>query len=154
MSRVRCILCGLELKTLVFLFVLVPTVILGLYVYVQRISYFLHLLWESPPKPFHEIPHSIDGELASFQGVFLMQSYSATKYLKLRISDFEHPYLVVHLNRCLDIVKTPVAAAFTRRSKDYVNSQKAPGCNSVEADYAEGSGDRSLQTKATINDGE
>ncbi|CAH1433906.1 unnamed protein product [Lactuca virosa] len=56
-SRVRCILRGIELKTLVFLFVLVPTVILGLYVHGQKISYFLRPLWESPPKPFHEIPH-------------------------------------------------------------------------------------------------
>ncbi|XP_023743453.1 uncharacterized protein LOC111891611 isoform X2 [Lactuca sativa] len=57
MSRVRCILRGLDLKTLIFLFVLVPTVIFGVYIHGQKISYFLRPLWESPPKPFHEIPH-------------------------------------------------------------------------------------------------
>ncbi|PWA72826.1 beta-1,4-N-acetylglucosaminyltransferase family protein [Artemisia annua] len=56
-TRVKCILRGLDLKTLIFIFVLVPTVIFGLYMHGQKISYFLRPLWEKPPKPFNEIPH-------------------------------------------------------------------------------------------------
>lgn len=57
MSRLRCILRGLDFKTYIFLFVVVPTCIFGIYLHGQKISYFLRPLWESPPKPFHEIPH-------------------------------------------------------------------------------------------------
>lgn len=57
MSRLRCILRGLDFKTYIFLFVVVPVGIFGLYLHGQKISYFLRPLWESPPKPFHEIPH-------------------------------------------------------------------------------------------------
>ncbi|CAL0332996.1 unnamed protein product [Lupinus luteus] len=57
MSRIKCILRGLDLKTFIFIFVVVPMSILGLYVHGQKITYFLRPLWESPPKPFHEIPH-------------------------------------------------------------------------------------------------
>ncbi|OVA20813.1 Glycosyl transferase [Macleaya cordata] len=57
MSRLRCILRGLDLKIYILLFVLVPTIALGIYVHGQKITYFLRPLWEKPPKPFHEIPH-------------------------------------------------------------------------------------------------
>ncbi|XP_057983805.1 uncharacterized protein LOC131168421 isoform X2 [Malania oleifera] len=57
MSRLRCILRGLDLKTYILLFVIVPTCTLGIYLHGQKISYFLRPLWESPPKPFHHIPH-------------------------------------------------------------------------------------------------
>ncbi|KAK4790893.1 hypothetical protein SAY86_031306 [Trapa natans] len=57
MSRIRCMLRGLDLKAVLFLIVLIPTSIFAIYVHGQKISYFLRPLWESPPKPFHEIPH-------------------------------------------------------------------------------------------------
>ncbi|KAI4350627.1 hypothetical protein L6164_005068 [Bauhinia variegata] len=57
MSRLRCILRGLDFKTYIFLFVLIPISIVCLYFHGQKISYFLRPLWESPPKSFHEIPH-------------------------------------------------------------------------------------------------
>ncbi|GAB4829249.1 hypothetical protein Ancab_018915 [Ancistrocladus abbreviatus] len=57
MSRLCCILRGVDLKTYIFLFAIVPTFILGVYIHGQKISYFLRPLWEKPPKPFHEIPH-------------------------------------------------------------------------------------------------
>ncbi|KAE8716568.1 phototropic-responsive NPH3 family protein [Hibiscus syriacus] len=57
MSRIRCILRGIDLKTYIVLFVLVPTFVFGVYVHGQKISYFLRPLWESPPKPFRDIPH-------------------------------------------------------------------------------------------------
>ncbi|KAI3731441.1 hypothetical protein L1987_62629 [Smallanthus sonchifolius] len=56
-SRVRCILRGLDLKALIFIFVLVPLVIFAIYIHGQKITYFFRPLWDSPPKPFHEIPH-------------------------------------------------------------------------------------------------
>lgn len=57
LSRFRCILRGWDLKTLISLFVAVPLLILFIYLHGQKISYFLRPIWESPPKPFHEIPH-------------------------------------------------------------------------------------------------
>ncbi|KAK4282325.1 hypothetical protein QN277_013718 [Acacia crassicarpa] len=57
MSRLRCILRGFHLNVLLLLFVFVPAGIMVLYLHGQKISYFLRPLWESPPKPFHEIPH-------------------------------------------------------------------------------------------------
>jgi beta-1,4-mannosyl-glycoprotein beta-1,4-N-acetylglucosaminyltransferase len=57
MARLRCIMRGLDLKVLLFLFMLVPTCLFIIYVHGQKITYFLRPLWESPPKPFHEIPH-------------------------------------------------------------------------------------------------
>ncbi|XAR64489.1 Beta-1,4-mannosyl-glycoprotein 4-beta-N-acetylglucosaminyltransferase [Bertholletia excelsa] len=57
MSRLQCVLRGLDLKTYIFLFVMVPTCIFVIYVHGLKISYFLRPLWESPPKPFVEIPH-------------------------------------------------------------------------------------------------
>ncbi|PIN22941.1 Beta-1,4-mannosyl-glycoprotein 4-beta-N-acetylglucosaminyltransferase [Handroanthus impetiginosus] len=57
MSRLKCILRGLDIKAYLFLFMLVPTCVFVIYVHGQKITYFLRPLWESPPKPFHEIPH-------------------------------------------------------------------------------------------------
>ncbi|THF99640.1 hypothetical protein TEA_025169 [Camellia sinensis var. sinensis] len=57
MSRLRCILRGLDLKIYIFLFIMVPTCICVGYLHGQKISYFLRPLWESPPKPFIEMPH-------------------------------------------------------------------------------------------------
>ncbi|KAF5457298.1 hypothetical protein F2P56_021411 [Juglans regia] len=53
MSRSRCIF----LRTYVFLFVVVPICIFGVYLHGQKISYFLRPIWESPPKSFHDVPH-------------------------------------------------------------------------------------------------
>ncbi|OIW00391.1 hypothetical protein TanjilG_05741 [Lupinus angustifolius] len=57
MSRIRCILRGLDVKTYIFLFAIIPMCTLGVYIHGQKISYFLRPLWEKPPKPFHVIPH-------------------------------------------------------------------------------------------------
>ncbi|KAG7580230.1 Glycosyl transferase family 17 [Arabidopsis suecica] len=57
MSRLRCVLRGLDFKTFLFLFTLLPVFIFGIYLHGQKITYFLRPLWESPPKPFHILPH-------------------------------------------------------------------------------------------------
>ncbi|KAL7135860.1 hypothetical protein ABFS83_11G126000 [Erythranthe nasuta] len=57
MSRVRCLLNGLDFKILLFLFVFVPAVTFGVYCHGQKITYFLRPLWQSPPKPFTPITH-------------------------------------------------------------------------------------------------
>ncbi|KAL1828712.1 hypothetical protein DCAR_0207967 [Daucus carota subsp. sativus] len=57
MTRLRCIMRGIDLKMYLFLLILIPTCVFGLYVHAQKVTYFLRPLWESPPKPFHEIPH-------------------------------------------------------------------------------------------------
>ncbi|CAF2082739.1 hypothetical protein HID58_021349 [Brassica napus] len=56
-SRLCCALRGVDMKTYIFLLVIVPTCLLAGYIHGQKISYFLRPLWESPPKPFHDIPH-------------------------------------------------------------------------------------------------
>ncbi|KAL3835612.1 hypothetical protein ACJIZ3_010348 [Penstemon smallii] len=57
MSRLKCILRGLDIKAFIFLLILVPTTFFVIYVHGQKITYFLRPLWESPPKSFNEIPH-------------------------------------------------------------------------------------------------
>ncbi|KAK7280965.1 hypothetical protein RIF29_08562 [Crotalaria pallida] len=57
MSRIRCILLGVDVKTWIFLFAVVPMCIFGIYLHGQKITYFLRPLWERPPKPFNVIPH-------------------------------------------------------------------------------------------------
>ncbi|KAL9253200.1 Beta-1,4-mannosyl-glycoprotein 4-beta-N-acetylglucosaminyltransferase-like protein [Drosera capensis] len=57
LTRIRCMMRGLDVKTYIFLFAVIPMFILGAYLHGQKISYFLRPLWEKPPKPFHEIPH-------------------------------------------------------------------------------------------------
>ncbi|KAI8018779.1 Beta-1,4-mannosyl-glycoprotein 4-beta-N-acetylglucosaminyltransferase [Camellia lanceoleosa] len=57
MTRLRCILRGVDLKTYLFLLVIVPISILGICFQSQKITCFLRPLWQSPPKPFVNIPH-------------------------------------------------------------------------------------------------
>ncbi|KAJ6751567.1 hypothetical protein OIU85_002040 [Salix viminalis] len=57
MSRLKCILRGLDLKTCIILLVVVPLGILGMYLHGPKISSFLRPIWDSPPKPFQIIPH-------------------------------------------------------------------------------------------------
>ncbi|GFZ19052.1 beta-1,4-N-acetylglucosaminyltransferase family protein [Actinidia rufa] len=58
MSRLRCMLQGMDLKTFILLlFVIVPIGIVGIYFHGQKVTYFLRPLWQSPPKPFINIPH-------------------------------------------------------------------------------------------------
>ncbi|KAK4346255.1 hypothetical protein RND71_032594 [Anisodus tanguticus] len=57
MSRLRCMLQGLDFKAIVFLIVFVPTCIVGIYFHGQKITYFLRPIWQSPPKPFIEVTH-------------------------------------------------------------------------------------------------
>ncbi|EHA8592564.1 beta-1,4-mannosyl-glycoprotein 4-beta-N-acetylglucosaminyltransferase [Cocos nucifera] len=56
-SRLRCALRELDFKILILLFMVLPTVIYTIYLHGQKITYFLRPLWESPRKPFNEIPH-------------------------------------------------------------------------------------------------
>ncbi|CAF1885058.1 unnamed protein product [Brassica napus] len=57
LSRVRCLLLGLDFKTYILFFTLVPLLIFGAYLHGQKFTYFLRPLWQSPPKPFQTIPH-------------------------------------------------------------------------------------------------
>ncbi|KAF8037610.1 hypothetical protein BT93_B0476 [Corymbia citriodora subsp. variegata] len=57
MSRLRCMLRGLDLRSCLVLFIVIPLSIFTLYLHGQKFSSFFRPLWESPPKPFHEIPH-------------------------------------------------------------------------------------------------
>ncbi|KAL1565216.1 beta-1,4-mannosyl-glycoprotein 4-beta-N-acetylglucosaminyltransferase [Salvia divinorum] len=57
MTRLKCFLRGLDVKAYLLLFMLIPTSLFFIYVHGQKITYFLRPLWESPPRPFHEIPH-------------------------------------------------------------------------------------------------
>lgn len=57
MTRLKCILRGLDIKAYLLLFVMIPTCVFIIYVHGQKFTYFLRPLWESPPKPFHERPH-------------------------------------------------------------------------------------------------
>ncbi|KAJ8768162.1 hypothetical protein K2173_021102 [Erythroxylum novogranatense] len=57
MSRLRCIFRGLDLKTCIFMFVVVPLGLFGIYLHGPTVSCFLRPLWDSGPKPFQMLPH-------------------------------------------------------------------------------------------------
>ncbi|OWM71502.1 hypothetical protein CDL15_Pgr005689 [Punica granatum] len=74
MSRVKCFFRGFDLKAIILLFVVLPVCIFSMYLHGQKISYFLRPLWESPPKPFHEIPHYYD-ENVSMENLCKLHSW-------------------------------------------------------------------------------
>jgi beta-1,4-mannosyl-glycoprotein beta-1,4-N-acetylglucosaminyltransferase len=55
-SRLRCLLQGLDYRFLILLFI-IPLSVYGIYVHGQKVTYFLRPLWQSPPKPFINIRH-------------------------------------------------------------------------------------------------
>ncbi|GLT65103.1 hypothetical protein SLA2020_375550 [Shorea laevis] len=57
MSRLRCILRGYDVRTCIVMFLILPLALFGIYLHGQKVTYFLRPLWDSPPKPFCEIPH-------------------------------------------------------------------------------------------------
>ncbi|KAL1314763.1 hypothetical protein HN51_041585 [Arachis hypogaea] len=63
-SRLKCMSLGLDFKVVIFLFLVLPLSILGVYLHGQKISYFFRPLWDSPPRPFHEIPHYYNDDVS------------------------------------------------------------------------------------------
>lgn len=57
LTRLRCALRSFDLRALLLLLIGFPIIIYTIYLHGQKITYFLRPLWESPPKPFNEIPH-------------------------------------------------------------------------------------------------
>ncbi|KAJ8750193.1 hypothetical protein K2173_014108 [Erythroxylum novogranatense] len=57
MSRLRCILRGLDFKTYIFMFTVIPLGLFGIYVHGPNVSFFLRPLWASAPKSFQVLPH-------------------------------------------------------------------------------------------------
>ncbi|CAA7038708.1 unnamed protein product [Microthlaspi erraticum] len=57
MSRLKRVLRGYDFKKYIFICILLPISIFGMYLHGQKITYFLRPLWESPPKPFNILPH-------------------------------------------------------------------------------------------------
>ncbi|XP_051115077.1 uncharacterized protein LOC127240429 [Andrographis paniculata] len=57
MSRLRCLLLGLDYKLFLFLFIIVPSAVFTIYCHGQKVTYFLRPLWQSPPKPFIPVVH-------------------------------------------------------------------------------------------------
>ncbi|CAN8312114.1 unnamed protein product [Cochlearia groenlandica] len=78
-SRLCCALRGVDMKSYIFLLVIVPTCVLAGYVHGQKISYFLRPLWESPPKPFHDIPH-YHHENASMETLCKLHGWGVREY--------------------------------------------------------------------------
>ncbi|KAG2261369.1 hypothetical protein Bca52824_068448 [Brassica carinata] len=56
-SRLKCVLRGFDIRTLLCLFILIPFAILAIYLHGQKLTYFFRPLWESPPQPFRTLPH-------------------------------------------------------------------------------------------------
>ncbi|KAI3843122.1 hypothetical protein MKX03_031301 [Papaver bracteatum] len=56
-QELRCIMRGLDIKAYILLFIVLSTCVLGMYLHGQKVSYFLRPIWQSPPKPFIEMPH-------------------------------------------------------------------------------------------------
>ncbi|XP_010528099.1 PREDICTED: uncharacterized protein LOC104805282 [Tarenaya hassleriana] len=79
LSRLCCVLRGVDIKTYILLLVVVPACVLAGYIHGQKISYFLRPLWESPPKPFHDILH-YHHENASMETLCRLHGWSVREY--------------------------------------------------------------------------
>ncbi|XP_073020319.1 uncharacterized protein [Primulina eburnea] len=97
MSRLKCILRGLDIKGYLFLFVMVPTCVFIIYAHGQKITYFLRPLWDSPPKSFHEMPHYYH-ENVSMENLCKLHGWEIREYPR-RVYD------VVLFNNEVDILK-------------------------------------------------
>ncbi|KAK9675529.1 hypothetical protein RND81_11G013000 [Saponaria officinalis] len=78
-SRLCCVLRGLDLRTCLFLFVIVPTCAVGVYLHGQKVTYFFRPLWEKPPKPFHVIPHYY-GENVTMENLCKLHGWKIRDY--------------------------------------------------------------------------
>ncbi|OIW20399.1 hypothetical protein TanjilG_10575 [Lupinus angustifolius] len=79
MSRISCILRGLDVKTCIFMFAIIPMCTLGIYIHGQKISYFLRPLWEKPPKPFNVTPHYYQ-ENVSMENLCKLHGWGVREY--------------------------------------------------------------------------
>ncbi|KAH6833340.1 beta-1 [Perilla frutescens var. hirtella] len=57
MSRVRCLLHGVDFRVIFFFLLIAPAGVITIYCHGQKLTYFLRPLWESPPKPFVPLTH-------------------------------------------------------------------------------------------------
>ncbi|GAA0158462.1 glycosyltransferase [Lithospermum erythrorhizon] len=96
-SRIKCILRGLDMKTLIFLFFLIPTCVCFAYIHGQKITYFLRPLWDKPPRPFNEIAHYYH-ENVSMENLCTLHGWKIREYPR-RVYD------AVLFNNELDILK-------------------------------------------------
>ncbi|VFQ75978.1 unnamed protein product [Cuscuta campestris] len=148
-SRLKCILRGLDFKIYIFLFFLVPTCVYGIYVHGQKITYFLCPLWENPPKPFNEIPHYYH-ENVSMENLCKLHGWRIREYprrvydavlfsnevdiLNIRWQEL-HPYVtefvLLESNSTFTGLPKPLHYAINRKSFDFVESRltygQAPG---------------------------
>lgn len=148
-SRLKCILRGLDFKIYIFLFFLVPTCVYGIYVHGQKITYFLRPLWENPPKPFNEIPHYYH-ENVSMENLCKLHGWRIREYprrvydavlfsnevdiLNIRWQEL-HPYVtefvLLESNSTFTGLPKPLHYAINRKSFDFVESRltygQAPG---------------------------
>ncbi|XP_020235923.1 uncharacterized protein LOC109815579 isoform X3 [Cajanus cajan] len=79
MSKFHCIPRGLDLKTYLFMFVVVPMCVLGIYIHGQKISYFLRPIWDKPLKPFNVIPHYYN-ENVTMENLCKLQGWGIREY--------------------------------------------------------------------------
>ncbi|GAA0160637.1 glycosyltransferase [Lithospermum erythrorhizon] len=56
-SRIRYMFQCIDVKSIIYLFLILPMIIFGIYFHGQKITYFFRPLWQSPPKPFIDIVH-------------------------------------------------------------------------------------------------
>ncbi|GLJ52849.1 hypothetical protein SUGI_1125850 [Cryptomeria japonica] len=57
MSNIRAISRSLHIKALLLWLIIVPTCVLGIFFYGQKVSSFFRPLWDTPPKSFNVITH-------------------------------------------------------------------------------------------------
>ncbi|CAH9107451.1 unnamed protein product [Cuscuta epithymum] len=149
MSRLKCILRGLDFKIYIFLFLLIPTCLYGIYVHGQKITYFLRPLWEKPPKPFNEIPHYYH-ENVSMENLcklhgwrireFPRRVYDAVLFsnevdiLTIRwqeLNPYVTEFVLLESNSTFTGLPKPLHFAINRKSFDFVESRltygQAPG---------------------------
>ncbi|CAH9090617.1 unnamed protein product [Cuscuta europaea] len=70
---------GLDLRTIIFLLVVVPASVLVIFVHGQKITYFFRPLWQSPPKPFIHVAHYYH-ENASMETLCKLHGWGIREY--------------------------------------------------------------------------
>ncbi|XP_047310784.1 uncharacterized protein LOC124914312 [Impatiens glandulifera] len=97
LSRLIRFLRTVDLKTYLFILVILPTVIAAIYFHVQKVTQFLRPLWQKPPKPFNEIPHYYHPNV-SINTLCKLHGWTAREFPR-------HVYDVVLFNNELDILE-------------------------------------------------
>lgn len=145
MSRLRCALRGFDLKTVLLLLVGIPIIIFTIYLHGQKMTYFLRPLWESPPKPFNEIPHYYHENVSMnhlcklhgwkvrdtprrvFDAVLFSNELDILEIRWKELYPYVSEFILLESNSTFTALKKPLVFAQNRERFDFVKSRLTYG---------------------------